>query len=127
MRISDWSSYVCSSYLQVDAQVVEHRQIAKVNVPDVAPLALVVEHHAGLVLELVLPALRHLNVDQLVVLDLSLVGERPRADHADVQFQVVDLVAVPGAQADAGLGPAGVGAVVLDELALFDADRKSAV
>src|SRR3546814_15966284 len=39
---------------QVDAQVVEHRQIAKVNVPDVAPLALVVEHHAGLVLELVL-------------------------------------------------------------------------
>src|SRR3546814_6295444 len=55
--------------------------------------------------------------------DLSLVGERPRADHADVQFQVVELVAVLGDQADAGIGPAGVGAVVLDELALFDALR----
>src|SRR3546814_10289982 len=45
------------------------------------------------------------------------------SDFADVQFQVVELVAVLGDQADAGIGPAGVGAVVLDELALFDALR----
>src|SRR5690606_21172509 len=105
----------------IDAQVVKRRQVTELDVPDIAPSTLVIQYDAWLILELVVPALGDLYADELVVLDLSLVGQRSGADHAHVQLQVIEAFTVLRDEADAAVQPAGIGAVVLDERALLDA------
>src|SRR3546814_2997779 len=59
----------------VDAEIVQHGEVAELHLPDVAPFALVVEHDARLVLELIVPAFGYRDVDQPMIFGLGLRSE----------------------------------------------------
>ena len=59
----------------------------------ITPFFKIGEQHAGLVAQLVAPALRNVGIHQLVPLGLHQFAERSRADHADIQFDGLQPVA----------------------------------
>ncbi len=77
------------------------------------PLALVGQHQAGLVVQLLVPAARLVDADILVPIVLRGLAERSGPDDADQQLEMIEppLVGILD-EADAAIEPAGIGPVV---------------
>jgi hypothetical protein len=66
---------------------------------------------AGLVLDLIAPALGLVNADELMPVVLDLPSERARADDAGIELEILELIAGLLQQARPGIEPAGIGPV----------------
>src|SRR6185437_13588022 len=73
-----------------------------------APVPVIGDHAAGLVLDLVAPALRLVDAHELVPVVLDLAAERARADESDLDLEIFELVAGLLQEARADIEPAGI-------------------
>ena len=87
------------------------------------PLTLINRGQARLVFQLMLPAVCPVQVAEIMHHILRLLGKGARSDHAQLQLDGVHPLVASGMKCCGKVGPAGIGAVVADQIAAGDVGR----